>query len=66
MRLGRFLFPFAARQTRLVALGTAERIARSAQDFGQEDDITLVTLTRRSEGPQVVQLRTSAVFEKFA
>jgi hypothetical protein len=49
-----------------IALGTAERIARTAQEFGQEDDITVVTLTRLTEGPRLVQLPTSHVSEEFA
>jgi serine phosphatase RsbU (regulator of sigma subunit) len=32
----------------VIASDSAESIARSAQDFGQEDDITVVTLVRQS------------------
>jgi hypothetical protein len=49
-----------------IAMGTAERIARTAQEFGQEDDITVVTVTRCTEGPRLVQLPASTVSEEFA
>jgi hypothetical protein len=36
---------FGFERTRAIATQSAEQIARAAQDFGQEDDITVLTLT---------------------
>jgi len=44
-----------------ITTSTADAIARSAQEFGQEDDITVVTLTRRRHlEPMTAPLSTAA------
>ena len=37
---------FGFERTRAIAAESAEFIAQAAQDFGQEDDITVLTITR--------------------
>ena len=41
---------FGFDRTAAIAAGSAESIARTAQDFGQNDDITVLTLKRVSAG----------------
>ena len=38
-------------RTAAISKDSAERIAQAAQDFGQDDDITVVTLTRLPSSP---------------
>jgi hypothetical protein len=42
---------FGFERTRALATQSAERIAQAAQEFGQEDDITVLTLTRLASVP---------------
>ena len=37
-------------RTQAISTESAERVARAAQAFGQEDDITVLTLMRQSVG----------------
>ncbi|MGA8089114.1 MAG: SpoIIE family protein phosphatase [Terracidiphilus sp.] len=37
---------FGFQRTAMIANGTADAIAQAARDFGQEDDITVLTLSR--------------------
>jgi hypothetical protein len=50
---------FGFERTSAVATESAESIAQAAQNFGQEDDITVLTITRLGLGEEaVVQLET--------
>jgi serine phosphatase RsbU (regulator of sigma subunit) len=40
---------FGFQRTANIATGSAESIAQAARDFGQEDDITVLTLSRAAE-----------------
>ncbi len=54
-------------RTAAIARSKAETIARTAQQFGQEDDITVLTVTRlRTERSQTVQAPTSALSADLA
>ena len=43
---------FGFQRTATIATGTADAIAQMARDFGQEDDITVLTLSRAAEAPE--------------
>ncbi len=43
---------FGFQRTATIANGTAEAIAQAARDFGQEDDITVLTLSRVTEAAE--------------
>ena len=44
---------FGFERTRAISTQSAEAIARAAQAFGQEDDITVLTLTLLASSPGV-------------
>jgi hypothetical protein len=48
-------------RTAAMATQTADRIAQAAQDFGQEDDITVLTLTRLAVGEEAATLVGSTI-----
>jgi serine phosphatase RsbU (regulator of sigma subunit) len=45
---------FGFERTRTLSAMPAKAIAQAAQDFGQNDDITVLTLTRLSSGAEIV------------
>jgi len=53
---------FGFDRTAAVAGGSAEAIALAAQQFGQSDDITVLTVTRVPEGEKPATTVTTAVF----
>ncbi|WP_239461988.1 PP2C family protein-serine/threonine phosphatase [Occallatibacter savannae] len=54
-------------RTAAIARSKAETIARTAQQFGQEDDITVLTVTRkRTERSLIAQAPTSALSTDLA
>lgn len=58
---------FGFERAAAISTRTAEEIARAAQAFGQEDDITVVTLTRRPVPDQVpAQLQIQALSPPLA
>lgn len=58
---------FGFERAAAMSTGTAEEIARATQDSGQEDDITVFTLTRQPIPDQATdQLVTQALFPPVA
>ena len=53
---------FGFDRTAAAAAGSAEAIARAAQEFGQSDDITVLTVTRVPAGEKPATTVTTAVF----
>lgn len=53
---------FGFERTAAVAGGSAESIAHAAQEYGQEDDITVLTLTRVPAGEKPATTVTTSVF----
>jgi len=51
---------FGFERTAAIAAHPAESISRTAQDFGQDDDITVLTLTRPAAGKQSSAPQTSS------
>ena len=51
---------FGFERTRGVATKSAESIAQAAQDFGQEDDITVLTISRLGVGEESITLVTTS------
>jgi serine phosphatase RsbU (regulator of sigma subunit) len=50
---------FGFERTAALSTESAEKIAQAAQDFGQEDDITVLTLTRlAAAAAPVVEVRS--------
>jgi hypothetical protein len=45
---------FGSERTRAIAAESAEFIAQAAQDFGQEDDITVLTIARLQVGEKSI------------
>jgi len=41
-------------RTRAISAEPAERVAKAAQDFGQEDDITVLTIARLQVGERSI------------
>jgi hypothetical protein len=52
---------FGFERTAAIAAHSAESISRTAQDFGQDDDITVLTLTRLAVGKQASAPQTRTV-----
>jgi serine phosphatase RsbU (regulator of sigma subunit) len=53
------LYSFDRLQTLFAAHPTAEQAAQAAVNFGQDDDITVLTLTRHAAGEAIVELATA-------
>ncbi|MGH9607372.1 MAG: PP2C family protein-serine/threonine phosphatase [Terracidiphilus sp.] len=53
---------FGFERTRAISTESAAAIAQAAQDFGQEDDITVLTLTRLLAGEQATSKPAAPVF----
>ena len=58
---------FGFERTATIAANSVEAIAKAAQDFGQEDDITVLTLTRVAvDKPSIAQVSTSSISPSLA
>jgi len=57
---------FGFERTRAVAAESAEFIAQAAQDFGQEDDITVLTIARLQVGEKSITQVTTPTLSPSA
>ena len=54
---------FGFDRTAAASTGSAEEVARAAQSYGQEDDITILTVTRLADGQQSTDQLNARAFE---